>query len=435
MTSTTPQTGVAERTQCRVCGSSALESVMDFGDQAIAGAFPPRGSEEPARYPLELVRCRPHPGEDACGLLQLRHSVDSNLLYDSYWYRSGINRTMTENLHQIASRAAELVGGLREGDLVLDIGCNDGTLLDGYQEQAPGGVHYLGIDPSDVTRYAVEKGYSVVNELFTRDAFAGAVAPRRAKVVTSIAMFYDLESPNDFARDIASCLAADGVWVTEFSYMPTMLEMNSFDTVCHEHLEYYSLAVIERVFGRAGLEVVHVELNDVNGGSIRLYAGHAASHMIAPEQVRRLEEMRRNEREVGVDTARPYAEFKARSEKVRGSLVDLLRELRKQGKTVHIYGASTKGNTTLQYCGIDHDLVEFAADRNPDKWKSETIGTRIPIISEDESRMLEPDYYLVLPWHFLDEMIEREAAFFERGGLFIIPLPEVHVVDGASSAS
>jgi SAM-dependent methyltransferase len=428
-----PHQDIVERTQCRVCGSSSLQSVMDFGEQAIAGVFPPRGSMRSPRYPLELVRCRADEQPDACGLVQLRHSVSSHLLYDSYWYRSGINRTMTENLHEIAHQAADLVGGLREGDLVLDIGCNDGTLLDGYLALAADGVDYLGIDPSDVTRYAVEKGYRVITDLFDKEAFLGAVGDRRARVITSIAMFYDLESPRAFAADVAACLADDGVWVTEFSYMPTMLEMNSFDTVCHEHLEYYSLAVIERVLASADLEVARVELNDVNGGSIRIFAGHRGRHTVAPDQSQRLAAMREREEDLALGTPAPYLAFKERCEQVREDLVALLRRLRDEEKVVHIYGASTKGNTTLQYCGIDTDLIPFAADRNPDKWHSETIGTGIPIISEADSRAQRPDYYFVLPWHFLDEMLEREAEFFARGGQFIIPLPDVRLIDAADA--
>lgn len=434
MTST-DLSGVVERTHCRVCGSADLESVMDFGSQAIAGVFPPRGTSDVPVFPLELVRCRADRDESSCGLLQLRHSVDSSLLYDSYWYRSGINRTMTDNLHEIATTAAQLVGGLAPGDLVLDIGCNDGTLLDGYAPLAPDGVDYLGIDPSDVTRYAVAKGYHVVNELFGHEAFARASDGRLAKVITSIAMFYDLESPRAFVADIAASLALDGVWVSEFSYMPTMLDMNSFDTVCHEHLEYYSLAVIERVLAGADLEVVRVELNDVNGGSIRLFVGHAGAHDVAAEQTARLEEMRADEALRGLTTAAPYLEFNERSEKVRSDLVALLTGIRDDGRTVHIYGASTKGNTTLQYCGITRDLVPLAADRNPDKWESETIVSGIPIVSESDSRALSPDYYLVLPWHFLDEMVEREAEFFARGGQFIVPLPTVRLVDASSTGS
>lgn len=420
-----------ERTDCRACGNTTLAQVMDFGVQAVAGAFPPVGTgHEAARYPLELVRCDVAADPSACGLVQLRHSLDAHLLYDSYWYRSGINRTMTDNLHEIARAAAEVAGGLSEGDLVIDVGCNDGTLFDGYAQVAPTGVTYLGIDPSDVTRYAVEKGYDVVNTFFSSQAVASFSGDRKAKVITSIAMFYDLEDPRQFVREIADSLVEDGIWVSEFSYMPTMLSMNSFDTVCHEHLEYYSLAVIERVVESAGLHVVRAELNDVNGGSIRLFVGRRGSTAQTDEDVANLEAMRTEERRLGLETATPYAAFAQRAERVRNDLYATLTRLTSEGRTVHVYGASTKGNTTLQYAGIDSTLIPMAADRNPDKWGRETIGTSIPIVSEEESRALKPDYYLVLPWHFLEEMLERESEFLGRGGQFIIPMPDVRLIDG-----
>jgi SAM-dependent methyltransferase len=419
------------RQECRVCGSTALTLVMDLGDQCIAGIFP-RPDEGPAeRYPLQLVWCDRSLDAEACGLLQLRHSLPGDLLYSSYWYRSGINRTMTENLHGIAREASQLVGGLRSGDLVVDIGCNDGTLLDGYDSRD--GVRFLGIDPSDVTRYAVAKGYDVVNTYFSRSALDQRHEGDRAKIITSIAMFYDLEDPRAFVADIAASLAPDGVWVSEFSYMPTMLEMNSFDTVCHEHLEYYSLSVIERLLTGAGLRVLRAELNDVNGGSIRLFAGHAGEGDLQPQHASGLGEMRQRERELGLDALAPYLAFDEQSRRVRDELRTTLVDLKAGGKSVHIYGASTKGNTTLQYAEITSDLVECAADRNPDKWGTETIGTGIPIVSEEESRARRPDYYLVLPWHFLDEMVEREREFFDRGGKFLVPLPEVRVIDGFSA--
>lgn len=424
--------GVVTRTTCRVCGSSALTPVMDFGDQCIAGAFAaPHGerSAEP-KFPLQLVRCDPSLDPGACGLLQLRHSVPGSVLYSSYWYRSGINRTMTQNLHEIADRAVDAVGGLAPGDLVIDIGCNDGTLLDRYRERTEG-VQSLGMDPSDVTRYAVAKGHDVINDFFGYEAFNAHYPGEKARIITSIAMFYDLEEPAAFVADIARSLAPDGIWVSEFSYMPTMLEMNSFDTVCHEHLEYYSLAVIERVLASGGLEVVRVELNDVNGGSIRLFAGHAGAHELQPADREHIELLRARELELRLGEATPYLAFEERVGHVKRDLLELLRDLKSQGKTTHIYGASTKGNTTLQYVGIDATLIDCAADRNPDKWGSETIGSHIPIISEEESRALAPDYYLVLPWHFLDEFVERETEFFARGGKFIIPMPDVHLIDGS----
>ncbi|HUG63717.1 MAG TPA: class I SAM-dependent methyltransferase [Gaiellaceae bacterium] len=426
--------GVVMRETCRICGSSPLSPIIDLGDQCIAGAFRPPGADampEP-KLPLQLVRCDSGADPRACGLVQLRHTVPAASLYEAYWYRSGINRSMTENLHEIAAQAAEEVGGLRTGDLVVDIGCNDGTLLDGYGD-ASSEIALLGVDPSDVTRYAVAKGYDVINEFFSARHVAERFGTRKARVITSIAMFYDLEQPGEFVDDIAGCLDEDGLWVSEFSYMPTMLEKSSFDTICHEHLEYYSLAVIERLFGDHGLEVVRAELNDVNGGSIRLFARHAGRGARDAQHERRLKLLRDRESELELATAKPYDAFARSALALRDELRALLTTLREAGSRIHVYGASTKGNTILQFAGIDRAVIEYAADRNPDKWGSETIGTHIPILSEEDSRARLPDYYLVLPWHFLDEFMEREADYLASGGQFIVPLPEVRVIGRPNS--
>ena len=421
-----PRTSLTTRTTCRVCGSTQLVHVLSLGDQYIAGAFAEPGGAQPVQraIPLELVRCDMTRDENACGLIQTRHTVPGSILYQSYWYRSGINRTMTENLHGIAQAAQKLVG-LAAGDLVIDIGCNDGTLLDGYGVES---LSYLGYDPSDVSRYAVEKGYEVVNDFFSAGPFKERYADRRAKVVTSIAMFYDLEYPRDFVADVAAVLAREGVWVMELHYLPLMLEMNAFDAIVHEHLEYYSLAVIERLVGEQGLEVISAELNDMNGGSIRLFIAHAGTVQASAEAADGLQELRVREFEMALDSPEPYEEFARNVERVRDELGELCRSLTADGKVIHVYGASTKGNTILQYAGLDHSVIPYAADRNADKWGSETIRTKIPIISEEDSRKLNPDYYLVLPWHFLSEFLERERDYLEGGGQFIVPLPEVRVI-------
>lgn len=421
-----PRTSLITRTTCRICDCPHLEPVLSLGDQRIAGAFADPGGAQPVEraIPLELVRCDMTRDQEACGLIQTKHTVPGSILYSSYWYRSGVNRTMTENLHGIA-QGIEAIVGLESGDLVVDIGCNDGTLLDGYETQ---GLRYLGFDPSDVSRYAVEKGYEVVNDFFSGQALRRRRPDQKAKAITSIAMFYDLEYPRAFVADAASALAEGGIWVIELHYLPMMLEANAFDAIVHEHLEYYSLAVIERLIGEEGLEVVSAEINDMNGGSIRLYIGHAGQHQRTPEQLDALMGLRVKEFELALDSPEPYERFRLGSERVRDDLVSMCRKLHGEGKKIHVYGASTKGNTILQYAGIDHSLIEAAADRNPDKWGSETIGTKIPIISEEDSRAMKPDYYLALPWHFLEEFVEREQEFLQGGGQFIVPLPEVRLV-------
>ncbi len=405
--------------------------MLDLGEHCLSGAFLEPGGAEPIQraIPLELVRCDMTADQDACGLVQIRHTVPGSILYQSYWYRSGVNRTMTRNLHGIARRLEELTG-LAAGDLVVDVGCNDGTLLDGY---ATRDLRFLGFDPSDVTRYAVEKGYDVVRDFFGARALRERYPDRRAKAITSIAMFYDLEDPAAFVRDIAASLAENGIWVIELHYLPLMLRLNAFDVIVHEHLEYYSLAVLERLFAEAGLEVIDGELNEMNGGSVRLFIGHAGRHEAGPEAEARLQELRVQEFELALDSPEPYEEFASNVRKVRDDLHDLCERLVGEGRTIHIYGASTKGNTILQYAGLDSRLIPYAADRNPDKWGSETIRTKIPIISEEDSRAMRPDYYLVLPWHFLDEFLERERDFMAAGGKFIVPLPEVRVLDGSAS--
>ncbi len=421
-----PRTSLITRNTCRICGCEHLAPVLSLGEQRIAGAFADPGGDQPVQraIPLELVRCDMTRDQEACGLIQTKHTVPGSILYSSYWYRSGVNRTMTENLHGIA-RGVEAIMPLESGDLVVDIGCNDGTLLDGYATE---GLRYLGFDPSDMVRYARAKGYDVVNDFYSVQALHQRRPHQKAKAVTSIAMFYDLEHPRTFVADVAEALADDGIWVIELHYLPLMLEANAFDAIVHEHLEYYSLAVIERLVGEEGLEVVSAELNDMNGGSIRLFIGHQGVHKRTAEQQEALTALRVSEFELALDAPEPYEAFRLGVERVRDDLVRTCREIRDAGKTIHVYGASTKGNTILQYAGIDHNDIEAAADRNPDKWGSETIATRIPIISEEQSRAMNPDYYLALPWHFLDEFIEREQEFLQRGGKFIVPLPEVRVV-------
>jgi SAM-dependent methyltransferase len=412
------------RKTCRVCGSAALTKVIDLGEQFLQGSFIKVGKELPPqrKIPATLVRCDPMLDENACGLLQMVHSVPSTILYSAYWYRSGTNQTMRNHLGSIAHEAAEMVE--KPNARVLDIGCNDGTLLKFY----PKHFSRYGVDPSDVAK-EVGDGITVIQDIFPSRELDKELRGEKLDIITSIAMFYDLEDPGAFVREIKRNLSDEGIWIFEMSYMPSMLKMNSYDTICHEHLEYYSLAVIENILSRAGMKVIRTILNNINGGSIRCYATHVNNFTFKdPRYIREIDNLRQDEFDLELDTDKPYRNFQERIESHRQELRDLLRKLKAEGKRIHIYGASTKGNTILQWCGIDNFLIDYAADRNPDKDGARTLGTNIPIISEAKSREMNPDYYLVLPWHFKEEFLEREKAMLDNGVGMIFPLPQIEIV-------
>ena len=374
---------------------------------------------------LTLVRCDPTRDEKACGLLQMEHTVPPEVLYSAYWYRSGTNQTMRDHLHGIVQTALSMLK--RDEGIALDIGCNDGTLLSNYPER----FARLGVDPSDVAQQ-VPAPAVVFQDTFPSSELTEHLAGRKCDIITSIAMFYDLEDPVAFCRSIKDILSPTGLWVFEMSYMPSMLAMNSYDTICHEHLEYYSLAVIEYILRQAGLKVFNAEQNSINGGSLRCYATHHHNFSYKSSDFsRNLLEMRQAEFDLELDTDRPYRNFQDHINVHREELMKLLKDLKKQGKKIHIYGASTKGNTILQWCGIDNRIIDVAAERNPDKYGALTLGTEIPIVSEAESRAMKPDYYLVLPWHFKEEFIEREQETLRQGTAFIFPLPTVQIVTAA----
>jgi len=410
------------RQSCRGCGSTSLTPVIDLGEQFVQGAFVKPGVQPPTmrRIPLRLVRCDPTRDQLACGLLQTSVTVPPEILYATYWYRSGTNNTMRSHLATIAAEAMELVSS--DTPAVLDIGCNDGTLLKSYPES----FNRIGIDPSNAIE-AIGPEITVVQSTFPSDELDARLKGKKLDVITSIAMFYDLEDPVFFVRAIKSALAPEGVWIFEMSYMPAMLRSNSYDTICHEHLEYYSLAVLEFILARAGMKIFRASLNGINGGSIRCYATHAQNFSFRATSDT-LAELRRDEFDLALDSDSPYRDFQARVEAHRDELTKLIKDLKRAGNRIHVYGASTKGNVILQFCGIDNSLIDYAADRNPDKDGARTIGTDIPIISEEESRKMRPDYYLVLPWHFRDEFVARERETMENGAKFIFPLPTIEIV-------
>lgn len=414
-----------KRQTCRVCGSNALTPVINLGDQHLQGSFVKPGKEMPPtrKISTSLVRCDPMRDEKACGLLQMEYTIPPEVLYSAYWYRSGTNNTMRQHLKGIVEEAMEITGQ-KESLAVLDIGCNDGTLLGYY----PRTFSKFGVDPSDVAQ-EIKPPVSVVQDIFPSEELLTRLNGRTFDIITSIAMYYDLEDPIAFTRGIKQILSPNGIWVFEMSYMPTMLNMTSYDTICHEHIEYYSLAVIEYILKQSGMKVVNVSHNDINGGSLRCHATHIHNFTYKIDEFQQnIKAMRQEEFDLELDTDKPYRNFQDRINVHKEELSSLLNELKKEGKKIHIYGASTKGNTILQWCRIDHKIIDCAAERNPDKYGALTLGTDIPIVSEAESRAMNPDFYLVLPWHFKKEFLERERATLERGIGLIFPLPTVEII-------
>ena len=415
---------LGHRKTCRVCGSSALTPVINLGEQYLQGSFVKPGKEEPPlrKISLSLVRCDPTKDERACGLLQMEHTVPPEVLYSAYWYRSGTNETMRNHLQGITEEAASLIG--KSNARVLDIGCNDGTLLKCY----PQNFIKFGVDPSDVAQ-EITGDITAIQDIFPSEELSKVLQGEKIDIITSIAMFYDLEDPVSFCKEIKKALAPGGLWVFEMSYMPSMLKMNSYDTICHEHLEYYSLAVLEYILKQADLKIVDAVLNDINGGSIRCYATHLDNFAFKKQEaVTRIKLLRQAEFDMELDTDKPYKNFQDRINVHKEQLVSLLKMLKKEGHSIHIYGASTKGNTILQWCGIDNRIIDVAAERNPDKYGAYTLGTDIPIVSEADSRAMKPDYYLVLPWHFKEEFLKREEEILQRGVGLIFPLPNLEII-------
>jgi hypothetical protein len=399
-----------------------LEQVLDLGEQELTGVFPRSAEESVTRGPLRLVKCEELVGGDACGLVQLEHSYDLGEMFgENYGYRSGLNPSMVRHLHAKVD-AIVASANLREGDLVIDIGSNDGTTLSRY----PRRCRLVGIDPTAAKFRDYYPSYvDVIPDFFSAALVAERFSGRKAKVVTSFSMFYDLEDPMRFMREIHAVLADDGVWVFEQSYMPTMLDMNSYDTVCHEHLEYYALRQIKWMTDRIGFVIVDVTFNDVNGGSFSVTAMKTSS---GARQSPNVDEILRDELVRRLDTAAPLHEFAARVVESRRQLLTLIEELRALGESLYGLGASTKGNVLLQYCGVTARDIPMIGEVNAEKYGRLTPGCNIPIVAEDELVASKAKYLLVLPWHFRKHFVASPKL---KGKRLVFPLPRVEIVDVA----
>jgi NDP-4-keto-2,6-dideoxyhexose 3-C-methyltransferase len=402
---------------CRICGNANLVKVLDLGEQMLTGIFPHIKNAKVTTGPLHLVKCMGD--ESVCGLLQLGHSYDLLEMYgENYGYRSGLNASMVAHLRSKVEKILKQVN-LNTGDLVVDIGSNDSTTLQAY----PAGATLVGIDPTGIKFYQYYPSHiQLIPDFFSSALLKDKFPGKKAKIITSFSMFYDLEAPMDFMREIYEVLADDGVWVFEQSYMPTMLKMNSYDTVCHEHLEFYALSQIKWMADRVGFRIVDVELNDVNGGSFSITVSKLCRDIKPDPSVQKI---LNEEIQLNLNSLTPYKLFAESVDKNKRDLLEFLNASRLAGKTVAALGASTKGNVLLQYCGLTEKEIFAVGEINPDKFGGYTPGTWIPIISETKLLAMKPDYLIVLPWHF--------RSFFEKNiklkdMRLVFPLPKVEIV-------
>lgn len=408
---------MSQITACRLCRTDRLTEILDFGELTLTGVFPASPDEAVPSGRVRLVLCR------GCGLVQLGDTFPPEQMYgDNYGYRSGLNRSMVQHLERIA-RSLQARTGLSAGDTVLDIGANDGTLLRSYTVP---GLARIGIDPTIAKfRDFYPSDITAVADFFSAEAFR-SVTDQSARVVTSIAMFYDLEDPVAFASDIRSVLAPDGLWYFEQSYMPWMLRSGAYDTICHEHLEYYSLTTIAEILRRAGLVLVDAATNAVNGGSISVTAARADTGPAQPSVYARW--LLAQEQADRVHAPESWVEFRQKVISRQEDLRSLLRQLTDDGATVMALGASTKGNVLMMTTPVGSDLVPKVGDVNPYKFGRFLPGTAIPIVSQEEVLADRPDYLLILPWHFRETFMVSLEDYLAGGGRLIFPLPDLEVV-------
>ena len=397
---------------CRICKSENFTDVVNLGEQFLASRFPFKDEiNDVPCSPVVLVMC------NDCSLVQLKYTIDQPDMYEhNYGYKSSISNTMREHLKQYNSEVQSFVS-IDENDWVLDIGSNDGTFLKYY-----GKCNKVGCDPTGKQFHSLYDGMNLIPNYFTYDNVRNVFKTQKFKIITSIAMFYDLPDPIQFAKDINSLLDDNGIWSFEQSYALSMIQTNSLDTICHEHLEYYNIKNILDILKSSNFKCINISFNECNGGSMRFIVAKTDSSFNEINLQNLLE------KEKHLYNSQTYIDWFVSCDNEIKKTKDFIKNVKDVGSNIYIYGASTKGNTLLQHAQLDSNFLDFAVERNPDKLNRYTPGTNIPIILEEEMRLNPPKYMLVLPWHFKDEIVKRESEYIENGGTLIFPLPKFTLV-------
>jgi len=411
-----------KKMKCRISGKETVE-VFNLGELLMSDFTPDGDKPRTGVGELKMMLCT------ESGLLQLETILPPEEMYGKYWYRSGINDTMKQKLRDVADSCLDSID-TKEGDVFLDIACNDGTMFD----YIPDYMTKVGIDPADDSYVAEssKKANAIVQDFFSAEAYRRTeYADQKPKIITTIAMFYDLDDPQPFVEDIHDILDEDGLWVLQLSYTPLMLKQLAFDNICHEHICYYSLSSMKYLMDRVGFDIVDCQLNDVNGGSFRIYLMKKTANKakFRNQQERDVANFRVNslleyEKSLKLNDPQTYIDFYSEICKLRDNTMSFIKQEKAKGKKIAGYGASTKGNTLLQWYGLDHEYVDYIAERSEYKYGLKTAGTKIPIIAEADMRADHPDYLIILPWHFINEFAERETEYIEKGGKFIVPCPK-----------
>ena len=403
--------------QCRSCKSKNIKKAFDLGLQSLTGVFPKTKEINISKGRLSLALCID------CSLLQLVNSFDRNEMYgENYGYMSSLNQSMINHLENKVINLKKKFD-LNYKDIIIDIGSNDGTFLSFFGKN----FNLVGVDPT-IKKFAEKynKNIKKVPEFFSPEVVNKYLNEKKAKLITSLAMFYDLEDPLKFVKDIYECLDEKGIWHFEQSYMPSMIKNISYDTICHEHLEYYSLKSIKYLLDQVGFLIIDIELNSINGGSFSLTVAKKKSGLKANTKI--IEWLLYKESIFKINNLETFKIFFTHVLKQKKLLKNLIYNLKDMKKKVLGYGASTKGNVILQFCKIDNKILPFIGEVNSYKYNKFTPGTNIKIISEKAIKKMNPDYFLVLPWHFRDFILKKEQKFIKKGGKFIFPLPDIEIV-------